>query len=390
MRMKHVFVWVTPLYQPRLNGIAKYAHAHGWHLTIADRIGYNPSGWRGDGAIVTIRDDPEAIAFVKSLRKRKIPVVDLTFNHPELRLPRVTGDHAEFGRLAADYFADRHYTNAAWFSRGWMNIHRLRYGGFCNGWHGNEPERWVLDEMLPTASRGDFAAISRIIRARLANSPKPIAVLAYDDNDAATLLSVCLDANIAVPDEVAILGIGDDQFICENQEVPLSSILHDQECTGYEGSALLDRLMSGEKPPAKPIVIPSGGIVTRASSDSFAVTPPELRRALVYINTHLARPFSVDQVADAARVPRRTLERLFKRELGRSCGQETLRRRLVQAKILLRNENLSIKEIASECGFCDQAYFSNAFNHAFGLSPRNARHCRGAAMPRCLYSSAYS
>ena len=373
MRMKHVFVWVTPLYQPRLNGIARYARAHGWHLTIADRTGSLPSGWRGDGALMTIRDDPEAIAFVKALRRRGTPVVDLTYNHPELHLPRVTGDHAEFGRLAADYFGERHYTNAAWFSRGWMNIHRLRYDGFTGAWSGGKPERWVLSEMLRTASRGDFAAIARILRSRLANSPKPLAVLAYDDNDAATLLTVCLDAKIAVPDEVAILGIGDDQFVCENQEVPLSSILHDQERTGYEGAALLDRLMSGGKPPATPILIPSGGIVTRASSDSFAVKSPALRRALLYINENLAHPFSVDQVAEAAHLPRRTLERLFETELGRSCGKEALNRRLVQAKTLLRNENLSIKEIAAACGFCDQAYFSNAFNRAFGRSPRAAR-----------------
>ena len=373
MRTRHVFVWVTPLYQPRLNGIARYARAHGWHLTIADRTGFRPSGWRGDGALMTIRDDPEAIAFVKTLRRRGTPVVDLTYNHPELHLPRVTGDHAEFGRLAADYFTQRHYTNAAWFSRGWMNIHRLRFEGFRDAWPGNPPLRWVLSEMLRPAVRGDFAAVSRVLRARLAESPKPLAVLAYDDNDAATLLTVCLNANIAVPDEVALLGIGDDRFICENQEVPLSSILHDQERTGYEGSALLDRLMSGEKPPATPLLIPSGGIVTRASSDSFAVKSSALRRALLYINGNLAHPFSVDQVAEAAHLPRRTLERLFETELGRSCGKETLRRRLVQAKMLLRNDNLSIKEIAAACGFCDQAYFSNAFSRAFGLSPRTTR-----------------
>ena len=373
MKMKHVFVWVTPLYQPRLNGIARYARAHGWHLTIADRVGYNPSGWRGDGALMTIRDDPKAIAFVKSLRRRGIPVVDLTFNHPELHLPRVTGDHTEFGRLAADYFAERHYTHAVWFSRGWMNIHRLRYEGFCSAWPGTPPERWVLSELLAPTARGDFAAVSRVLKSRLADAPKPLAVLAYDDNDAATVLTVCRDADIAVPDEVAVLGIGDDRFVCENQEVPISSILHDQERTGYEGSALLDRLMAGERPPAKPLLIPSGGIVTRASSDSFAVSSPALRRALVYVNANLSHPFSVDQVAEAAQVPRRTLERLFETELGRSCGKEALRRRLVQAKMLLRNESLSLKEIAAACGFCNQAYFSNAFSRAFGLSPRRAR-----------------
>lgn len=373
MNMKHVFVWVTPLYQPRLNGIARYARSHGWHLTLADRIGYSPTHWRGDGALVTLRDDPETLAFVRTLRKRGVPVVDLTCNHPELHLPRVTGDHAAFGREAAAYFAERHYANAAWFSRSWMNIHKLRYEGFCETWRGNAPERWVLSEILSPKDRGNFAAISKSLTTRLQHAPKPLAVLAYDDNDAATLLNVCLSANISVPDEVAILGIGDDRFVCENQEVSLSSILHDQERTGYDGSALLDRLMAGEPPPKNPILIPSQGIVTRASSNSFAVKSPALRQALVYISANLAHPFSVDQVAEAAHVPRRTLERLFETELGRSCGKETLRRRLIQAKMLLCNENLSLKEIAAACGFCDQAYFSNAFSRAFGTSPRALR-----------------
>ncbi|MBQ6914108.1 MAG: hypothetical protein IJQ65_00180, partial [Kiritimatiellae bacterium] len=77
---RHVIVIVTPAYQPRLAGIARYARRHGWQLTILDRIARQPRGWRGDGALVTLRDNPAPIAFVKSLRRRGIPVVDLTFN----------------------------------------------------------------------------------------------------------------------------------------------------------------------------------------------------------------------------------------------------------------------------------------------------------------------
>ena len=94
MKRRNVLILVTPAYQPRLAGIARYARQHGWQLTILDRIARQPRGWIGDGVLVTLRDNPDTVAFVKSLRRRKIPVVDLTFNHPEIRLPRVSGPNA--------------------------------------------------------------------------------------------------------------------------------------------------------------------------------------------------------------------------------------------------------------------------------------------------------
>ena len=370
MTMKHVLVWVTPAYPPRLNGIARYARAHGWYLTIEDRIAHRPVGWQGNGALVTIRDDPAMIQFVKSLRRRRIPVVDLTFNHPELRLPRVSGDHVALGRVAAEHFAARNFRHAAWFSSGWLNIHRLRYEGFASAWPGEPPTRWVAAELLPADRRDDLRVLARTLADRLAAAPKPLAVLAYDDADAARLLTVCRTARLAVPEEIAILGIGGDELVCENQEVPLSSVAHDQERTGFEGAALLDRLMDGADAPPQPILIPPAGVITRASTDFLAVKSPVLRRALAHIEANLSRPVGIEQVAAAVGIPRRTLERLFQDELGRSCGKEILRRRFAHARILLRNKSLSIQQIADACGFCNQAYFSNQFRAAFGQSPR--------------------
>ena len=130
MKRRNVLILVTPAYQPRLAGIARYARQHDWQLTILDRIARQPKGWNGDGVLVTLRDNPEIVAFVKSLRRRKIPVVDLTFNHPEMHLPRVSGDHFAMGALARRHFEERNFRHFAWFSTNWLNIHRLRYNGF--------------------------------------------------------------------------------------------------------------------------------------------------------------------------------------------------------------------------------------------------------------------
>jgi len=394
MKRRNVLILVTPAYQPRLAGIARYARQHSWQLTILDRIARQPKGWNGDGVLVTLRDNPEIVAFVKSLRRRKIPVVDLTFNHPEMHLPRVSGDHAAMGRLAREHFIERNFRHFAWFSTNWLNIHRLRYEGFalknvkCKMESGKCPQgqvphsklsiqhfpfKWVLAEEAQPNRLDDFAWFDRWLGKKLREAPKPLALLAYDDADAARALGACLSAGLSVPEDVAILGIGGDRLICENQSVPISSIEHDQGRTGYEGAELLDRLMDGEKPPRKPILIPPRGITVRASTDFIAATSPIVRHALEYMRNHIGESFGLTQIAAETGSSRATVARLFEQELGRSVGAEILRQRMNLAKALLKGDTLSISEIAFRTGFCNPAYFTNTFRRETGLTPKSWR-----------------
>ena len=382
MNAKQVLVWVTPAYAPRLNGIARYAKAHGWHLTIADRLGRRPVGWRGDGALTTMRGGSGMSGYVKELRRRRIPVVDLSFNHPEVKVPRVSGDHEAMGRLAGEHFRDHNFRNAAWFSTGWLNIHKLRYQGLCEIFTA-KPPRWIIEDEIPERQRDDLRIVSKWLGNKLKEAPKPIAVLAYDDADASRVLSAALDAGLSVPEDVAILGIGGDSLICENQPVPLSSVEHDQERTGYEGAALLDKLMSpsdkikqSKQSNNLTILIPPTGITVRASTDRMAVSSPVLRKALVFIRQNLSKPIGIDQIAEAIGTSRATLDRLFLSEMNRSAGKEILRQRISLAKSLLANEGLSIAQIAAECGFCNQAYLTNVFRAETGLTPKAWRRGR--------------
>ena len=374
-KRRHVIILVTPAYQPRLAGIARYARRHDWQLTILDRLARQPRGWHGDGALVTLRDDPAPIAFVKSLRRRGIPVVDLTYNHPEMRLPRVSGDHAALGRIAREHFEERNFRNFAWFSTSWLNIHRMRYEGFAKGGvvaAGDVP-RWVMTDEAPLSRIDDFAWLDRWLGARLAAAPKPLALLAYDDADAARALGACIANGISVPEEVAIVGIGGDRLICENQQVPLTSVEHDQMRTGYEGAALLGRLMDGEAPPSRPMLIPPRGVTARASTDIVAAASPVVRKALEYIRTNISQSFGLTQVAEALGVSRATLNRLFTAEVGRTVGDEAMRQRIAAAKRLLASDVHRISEVAYATGFCNPAYFTNAFKSVTGLSPRAFR-----------------
>lgn len=403
MKRRHVLILVTPAYQPRLAGIARYARQHGWQLTILDRIARQPKGWNGDGVLVTLRDNPEMVAFVKSLRRRKIPVVDLTFNHPEMRLPRVSGDHFLMGMLARRHFEERNFRHFAWFSTNWLNIHKLRFDGFSTQYHrsqlstvnsqpfkfiraknatgsasqrstiNSQPFKWVLSKEAPTERLDDFAWFDRWLGDKLRAAPKPLALLAYDDADAARALGASLAAGLSVPEDVAILGIGGDRLICENQPVPISSIEHDQGRTGYEGAAVLDQLMDGAKPTQKTILIPPRGLTVRASTDVIAAASPIVRKTLEYIRSNMDKPFGLTQIANSSDVSRATIARLFVQEFGHSVGKEILRQRLEIAKRMLANDALSIAEIAHRTGFCNPSYFTNTFRTTTGLTPKRWR-----------------
>ena len=107
MKPKNVLAMVSPMSAERVNGIARYAREHGWNLMIQDRLGHTPLAWNGDGILATLRSDPVTFRCIEKLMKRGIPLVDLTVSCPEIKVPRVTSDHSEIGRLAARHFAER-------------------------------------------------------------------------------------------------------------------------------------------------------------------------------------------------------------------------------------------------------------------------------------------
>ena len=377
MRQRNVLVMISPASGSRLAGVAHYAKEHGWNLMVQDRLGYQPPVWRGDGMLVTLRTDAATADLVKRVRRNGMPVVDLTVNRPDIQLPRVTSDHAAIGRLAAEHFAARDFRHAAWFSLGWTHVHTLRFDALaatCRRLGMDAPLKWTYTDMAPAAHLGNWRTFARTLGARLVSAPKPLAVLTYDEADAVRLLAVCREQSISVPEEVAILSIGNDPILCENQSVTLSSIDQNLERGGYEAAALLDRLMDGKAPPRTSLLVPPAGIVARQSTDTRAVADPTLRHALELLGANLARPYGADQLAAALGLPRFKVDRLFASGLGRSVGDELLRQRLARVKLLLKRPELTVASIARQTGFCHAAYLTNTFKRAFGITPRAWRN----------------
>lgn len=373
MKRKNVLVMVSPMSFPRTEGIARYAREHDWNLMIQDRLGYHPLAWNGDGVIATIRSDPVTFSCISRLMKRGVPVVDLTISRPDVSVPRVTSDHTAIGRLAAEHFRERNFRNAVWFSTGWGAVHAMRFKGLQEGLE-RAPLKWVLAESLPTSRQNDWASFTKWLRGAFAAAPKPVAALTYDEADGARLLNAALELDISVPEELAILTIGDNRTICENQSVPLSSIDQNLERGGYEAAALLNRLMSGQRPPKKPILVPPLGVVVRRSTEVIAVSDPTVRKAMEFISKRLAQPIGSPQIADALGVRRPVLDALFREHLCHSVGEEIRRQRFARAKLLLETTNMSVAAIAAETGYCSPSHFANTFRDATGVSPRAWRN----------------
>ena len=380
MKPKNVLAMVSPMSAERVSGIARYAKEHGWNLMIQDRLGHTPLAWNGDGILATLRSDPITFKSISALMRRGIPLVDLTVSRPEIRVPRVTSDHAEIGRLAARHFAEREFRHIAWFSSGWGNVHRLRYQGFADA--GTEkPLKWVAADEIPAQRQNEWRTFVSWIRDKLAEAEKPLAVLTYDETDAARLLYAAKELGVNVPEELAILSIGNNPLVCENQSVPLSSIDQNLERGGYEAAALLDRLMNSPSRANRhapgtrhqAVLIPPAGVITRRSTDVIAVADPIIRKALEHIGKNLAKPIGSPQIAEALGLRRAELDSLFRSQLSRSVGEEIRRQRLARVKQLLRTTDASITGIAKATGYCTPSHLTNAFRAACGLTPKDWR-----------------
>ena len=401
-KRRDVLLAMSPTVPDRDVGVRRFAREAGWNLMPVSRLvggAGGLGGWRGDGALVTLREDPAVVAFAAALRRRRIPVVDLTEERPDIRVPRVCLDNHAVGHIAAEHFAERNYRHAAWFSTHWMNVQAKRYAGFSEAWTerrgrtvgaslpgaGNGASampRWVLCEGVQAARRNDSRAVARWFAGLLRAAPKPLALLCHCGEDAARVLAECRALGIAVPDEVAILSAGDYFHICEMQSVPISSVEINGERHGYEAAALLNRLMNGEAPPRKPPLVPPGSLTVRASTDHTAAADPLVERALSFIAENFGRAWGPAQLCRTLGVSQLKLERHFKAELGRTPGEEILRQRLSEARTLLRDTDLPLARIAELCGFCHASYLSNVFRRETGLSPREYR--RNPSSPSAL------
>lgn len=374
MGNKHVLLLRSSTVAERYRGIRQYAQQHGWRLFIENNVAEPPIDWRGDGALVAAERTTQVAAFVRSMQRRKIPIVDLSEHLSDIPLPRVTVDNAKIGQLAAHHFVGQAYRHLAFFSYGWSTVHQTRCDSFVKNGEGADTAVWAWTK---TADRrvNDSREFSNWLGDLLENAPKPIGVFCYNDSDAVHVVDTCRICGLRIPDDVAILGVDDESLICTSQTVPLSSIRHNFRRIGTEGSALLERIMSGER-FCGTIRIPPDGITMRQSTEAFGSNNTDLVKAFAYIDGNLSRPIGVPDVARHIGISRQRLYELFTREIRRSVGSEILRRRLALVKRLLASDKTPIARIAAKSGFCNASYLISVFRKAEGITPAEYRRAK--------------
>ncbi len=381
-------------YNVRLHtGIVHYAREADWVLNDSYvRLGLPPVAWRGDGilGLITNPKDVEALRHLPA-----VPLVDFSkgwisdsmpepYRESGRNCPRVYYDNARIGRLAAEHFLERGFKHVAYLNSGnfWMEVERIptfRQTLEAAGCRYHEiPHHRCFTPNSPHPLRAHQRAHQWLVRT-LRQLPKPAGILASADDIAASLLGACDDADVSVPEQVAILGCDNDPMVCDYALIPLSSVDPDWERIGYEGAKLLDRMLRGEPAPAEPLLIPPKGVVTRLSTNILAVPNVAVARAVRFIWEHYHEDIGTAEVAAAAGLSRRTLEREFVKHLGQTVNHEIAQVRVERAKQLLVGTRLKAHQVAEQCGFTDIVHLSKSFHRLTGIRPSQYRRQQGAA-----------
>jgi LacI family transcriptional regulator len=209
----------------------------------------------------------------------------------------------------------------------------------------------------------------------LRSLPRPIGIFCPGDIHSVFLLDICQELNIPVPEEIAILGVGNDPVICETVRPTLSSIDCDSRRMGYEAAKLLDQMMAGKQTKEVIYVQPSN-VVVRQSTDLVAIEDADVAQALRIIREHACKDIDVSRVAEKVGLSRRALERRFRQYLGKTPKGEIMRIRIERAKTLMVQTDQTSESIALKSGFSSLEYFTKVFRRKVGMKPQAYRKMR--------------
>jgi len=346
-----------------IRGAMDYARRqHNWkfHLEWASRASLAHMRQAKPDGILCASNTPEEVA---QLRRLPCPVV-LTVGDTPGGLPSVGVDDPAAGRAAAAYFRQRGYRNIAFCGTGIHAFSEDRLAGLLADLreHGlGDDLRFRYHDIFSPSPGRQIAQTFQRARRWIDSLPKPVGIFACIDILGNWLTGACEELGVRVPEDVAILGMNNFGPLCESATPPLSSIPLPSRRVGHAAAELLDELMSGKAPPREPIVLPPDPVVTRQSTDTFAVADDEVRSAVAFIRDHAFEAIGAAEVVAKAMICRRDLERRFRRTLGRTIGDEIRRIRLDHACELLRETDMPISEVATACGYANAARFCHTF-----------------------------
>ena len=361
-----------------LRGIGDHA-ARDQRIGIIFPTDYEPANanWlhQTDLSGVIVGACPQFGALLSQIVRAKKPVVDVSAEREAMGHTRIVTDDQAVGAMAADYFVDRGFKHMVYYGMAARHWSAMRWRGFQK--RAQDRGAAVQHFDRPTGPTNHQAGFFPCPVAQWIHSlSHPTAVFAGDDLLGAELLYTCQLLDIKVPEELAILGVGNEDLYGVWRNNRLSSVVLNTAEIGRRAIETLNRLMEHRAPLSATIQIPPIRIVTRFSTDIFGVSDELVRRALELIHKQFGSGISVKGLAYKLAVSRPTLERRFTSALGRSPAVEISRVQADFARRRLLDSNQCVEKVAEEAGYACARQLRAALDQHFGTTPRELRKLR--------------
>jgi len=364
-----------------LRGVASYLRTHRpWSIYVEPHGLEQPPPewirtWKGDGILARVTD----ARVLELLLASKLPTIDLRGAVADSGIPLVGLDSHAAARLAFEHLRERGFQNLAF-----CGVQPGQYRFLDQ--RGSEFERLARESrsmfsnfFLPVGngkSQRPWEEEQKMMAQWLIGLKKPVGILACHDDRGHELLNACREAEIAVPDDVAVIGIDNDEILCELSDPPLSSVDSNTAQIGYSAAAMLDKMMEGETTASGTILIEPAGVVLRRSTDALAIEDRELAIAMRFIREHACDGINVDDVMQRTRLSRSTLDRRFAKVFGHSPSDEIVRLRIERVKQLLVESDYPLPRVANLAGFEHSEHMGALFRRKTGQTPGDYRSAR--------------
>jgi LacI family transcriptional regulator len=347
----------------------------GWSIFLAEQSRHEtfhsfPEDWGGDGVIARIETEARA----NLVRRLNIPTVDVSAARLIPGIPWVETDDESIANLAVDHLAGCGLRNLAFFGDPAYNWSKWR----CEFFQRIVRERGLIPRVynLPRRTRPQvqwYKEWSRI-NEWLKGLPKPVGIFACYDACGQQLLEICRYYGFVVPDEIAVIGVDNDELLCDLSYPSLTSIALNTRHTGYLAASLLDRMMAGERLEEQKYSIEPLGVEKRVSTDLVAVQDPCISQVIAFIRGHFKANIRVEDLLRIVPLSRRVLETRFRRALNRTPHEEIVRLRIEHIRKRLAESDDQLSTIAEEMDIAHPEYLSVLFKKETGMTPSEYRN----------------
>lgn len=309
---------------------------------------------------------------IERLKSIGIPIILQNYTDRVSGISNITGDYWGTGTMAANYFLKKRYTNFAFYGTHTTVWSREREDGYRDRIteNGREVIGYNEDHNIRYDSASDLANLRNWLR----DLPKPIAIFACDDAFALRITEVCRLNDIRVPEDVAVLGVDNDEILCNMSDPPLSSIVLDVENGGYQAARLLHQIINNRDLPQFNIVINPIRIERRKSTEGYAINDPLVLSTIRMIEDDNNRQITIKEILERVHVSRRVLEKRFKSTVGDSIYQYILEYRISCFAEKLLTSDKPVSEIAFDLGYDDYVNLSKAFKRIYEMTPTQYRN----------------